>query len=174
MGLFDKLFGNKENNNSDSKEIISPLKQNDISNPNEIEKAITEHFQNINLSQCIRIPFSEIAMLGSSFAQMLPSLRTVTQSVTMDGMGYIPINNLSGEALKAFRKSTPDVFIGMFKDANTGKSVAAKLVKAGPQTVSSTAMMPINPAGLLMAAMLVKIEKQLIDIQVTQQKILSF
>ena len=103
---------------------------------------------------------------------MIPSLRTVAQTVTVDGLGYIPINNYGGEVLKAFSKKTPDIFAGAFK--RDGQSVMAQFVKAGPQTITTSTLMPINPAMLIMAAMLVNIEKKLDKIQETQESILSF
>ena len=92
----------------------------------------------------------------------------------MDGFGYIPINNLGGEALRQFAKSTPGIYAGSFRDLATGKNTMAQLVKLGPQTVTANSVMPINPMMMAMAVMMVQVNQKLDAIQKTQQDILSF
>lgn len=173
MNLFQKLLGNSS----------KPEKQTDLTNPdekkslidqNEIEKAIAARSNQINLSNCLKVSFNDIMALGTGISQMIPSLRTVATSITTDGIGYIPINNVFGESLVAARKSTPNIFVGSFKDAASGKRVMADFIKAEPQTISTSAVMPINPATMMMAAMLVNVEKKLDNIQQTANKIMSF
>ena len=171
MGLFDR-FTKKNRNSSNEASLVETGDKQAIVDPNSIEKAISQRAQGINLDNCTRIPFGAVAALGTGFAQMIPSLRAVAQTVTVDGMGYIPINNYGGEMLKAFSKKTPEIFAGAFK--RNGQSVMAQFVKAGPQTVTTSMTMPINPTMLIMAAMLVNIEKKLDKIQDTQESILSF
>jgi len=179
MGILDKL-----NNISTAIEKAAKGKEKDISikdqsetliNCSPIDTAVSQVNQQQGIAaSLLSIPINDISMLGTAFAQMIPSLRTVSQSVTVNGGGYIPINNLNGEALKQFRKTTTGVFAGAFKDASTGKSTFAELVKASPETVTTNTVMPVNPAMLMMATMLVTIEHKLDDIQETQQNILSF
>lgn len=174
MALLSKLFNRSNTDEHRSKNDLGRQKQTDLSNPSAIETAIAERAQSIRLEQCLKIPFTDFAMLGSAFAQMLPSLRTIAQTVTVDGMGYIPINNLAGESLKLFRKNTPGIYAGSFKSALTGKSTFVEWVKASPQSVTTSSVMPVDPTALMMAAVLINIEKKLDTIQETQMAILSF
>jgi len=171
MGIFDKLLGrgqdqSREKALSEVPKAVLPQETSDI------EKAIAEKAS--HLSEYKKIPLGEIATLGGVFAQLSPALRTVAQTVTMDGFGYMPINNLGGEALRQFAKSTPGIFAGSFKDLATGKNTMAKLVKLGPQTVTANSVMPINPMMMAMAVMMVQVNQKLDAIQKTQQDILSF
>ena len=97
MGIFDKLLGrgqdqSREKALSEVPKAVLPQETSDI------EKAIAEKAS--HLSEYKKIPLGEIATLGGVFAQLSPALRTVAQTVTMDGFGYMPINNLGGEALR--------------------------------------------------------------------------
>ena len=171
MGLFDKLLGRGQERQEEKALSTAP----NTALPQEvsdIEKAIAE--KATHLSEYKKIPLGEIATLGGVFAQLSPALRTVAQTVTMDGFGYMPINNLGGEALRQFAKNTPGIFAGSFKDLFTGKNTMAKLVKLGPQTVTANSVMPINPMMMAMAVMMVQVNQKLVAIQKTQQDILSF
>lgn len=171
MGLFDKLFG-RGNEISDEDAIIEYSKGIISQESSEIEKAIAEKAS--HLREYKKIPLAEVAGLGGIFAELAPALRTVTHTVTFDGLGYMPINNLGGEALKFFAKDTPGIYAGSFKSIETGKSVMAQFIKLGPQTITSNAVMPINPVMMAMAVMMVQINKKLDAIQKTQKEILSF
>ncbi len=163
MGLFDRLLGN--NNSDDMKESTS-LSQNcrttALRDESSIEKAIAERSAGISLEKCMKVPFGDVASLGTAFSQMIPSLRTISTN----GVGYIPVNLEPGAVLKMAKDSTNwGAFIS--KD---GKSKFVKWVKAGP----TKTQMPINPGMIMVAAMLASIEKKLDAIQATQTKILSF
>lgn len=171
MGLFDKFLGRAQSQPEekalrDEKNTVLPQ---DIS---DIEKAIAEKASFLN--EYIKIPLGEIATVGGVFAQLSPALRTVAQTVTMDGFGYMPINNLGGEALRQFAKNTPGIYAGSFKSLTTGKATMAQWVKLGPQTVTANSVMPINPMMMAMAVMMVQVNQKLDAIQKTQQEILSF
>ncbi len=171
MGLFDKLLGRERTHTEAT--AISPVSENTLSeDSSDIEKAIATHVE--HLDEYKKIPIAEIATLGGVFAQLSPALRKVAQTVTMDGFGYMPINNLGGEALKQFAKNTPGIFAGSFKSLETGKSTMAQFVKLGPQTVTTSSVMPINPMMMAMAVMMVQVNQKLDAIQKTQQDILSF
>lgn len=180
MSLLDKL--NNLNNKLEQIAVSQEEKKKDIKAIDEtpvelspIDAAIAQANASKGLTdQILSIPFNDISMLGTTFAQMVPSLRTISQSVTMGRDAYVPINNMNGEALKLFRHNTTGVYAGAFFDANTGKSTMAELVKQQPETVSTSAVLPVNPAMLMMSAMLVTIEHKLDDIQETQKAILSF
>lgn len=170
MGLFDKLLSRKD----------TPAEQKSLSVPegaaiteaSDIEKTLAD--KSFSLRDCGKIPLTEIATLGGAFAQLVPKLRSVAQTVTVDGKGFLPINNIGDEALKQFSKDTPDVFVGSFKSAATGKSTMAKFIKAPPQTVSTTTVMPINPVFMAMAVMMVQMNQKLDAIQKTQHQIFSY
>lgn len=171
MKLINKLLRRNQMQSEGQAALFSPkdMFSHDMS---EIEMAIAE--KTVQMSDYPKIPLVEIATLGGVFAQLSPALRTVAQSVTVDGVGYMPINNLNGEALKAFSKSTPQIFAGAFKNQSTGKSTMAQFVKLSPQTIKTNAVMPINPAIMVMAAMLVHVNRKLDTIQRIQQQNLSF
>ena len=171
MGLFDKLLGRGQER-QEEKALSAAPKTALPENASDIEKAIAEKAS--HLSEYKKITLGEIATLGGVFAQLSPALRTVAQTVTMDGFGYMPINNLGGEALRQFAKDTPGIFAGSFKDLSTGKNTMAKLIKLGPQTVTANSVMPINPMMMAMAVMMVQVNQKLDAIQKTQQDILSF
>lgn len=173
MGLFDKLLG-KPSEPVKEKGLINQTDEKGLSDQSDIEKAISARAGKLSLSDCLKVPFTDIATLGAGFAQLLPAMRTVATTTTIDGVGYIPINANFGGVLNAARKSTPNIFVGAFKDSASGKNVFANFIKAGPQTVSSSATMPINPAMMMMAVMLVQIEKKMDSIQKTADSIMSF
>jgi len=171
MGLFDKLLGRGQNQPEDKAlvEKANPSLPQDIS---DIEKAISEKAS--HLSDYKKIPLGEIATLGGVFAQLSPVLRTVAQTVSVDGLGYMPINNLGGEALTQFAKDMPGIYAGSFKSFATKKATMAQFVKVGPQTVTANSVMPINPVMIGMAVMMVQVNQKLDAIEKTQQEILSF
>lgn len=171
MGLFDRVFKHGESKLTEAS-LTKTINSQAVIDPNSIENAIAERMQGIHLEDCIKIPLASVATLGAGFAQLIPSLRTVAQTITVDGMGYIPINNLAGETLKTFSKNTPDIYAGAFKRGS--KSVMAQMVKVNPQTITTSTVMPINPATIMMAVMLAGIEKKLDKLQETQESILSF
>lgn len=161
MGLFDNLF-NRRDDAQNEKTDLAKQASNLISDQSSIEKAIAERRKDIRLDQCLKVPFGDIAALGTSFAQMIPSLR----SITMNGVGYIPVNMGVGDVLK---KAGEGLVYGSHVTAD-GTSIYTKWAQAGP----ASAVMPINPAAIIVVAMLANIEKKLDDIQDTQMKILSF
>ena len=112
--------------------------------------------------------------MGAGFSQLLPSLRTVTQSVTMGGQYYRVINNVSGEALKLANKNVSGIYSGAFKNAITGHSTMAKFQAVPGMTSAVQTVLPPDPTLILMAATLMMIEKKLDDIAQTGQQILSF
>ena len=171
MGLLDRLLGHGHEK-EESKQIITKSDSMLSTDASDIEKAISEKVSHLNEFQ--KIPLAEVATLGGMFAQLSPALRTVAQTVSVDGMGYLPINNLGGEALRQFTKSNPGIYAGTFKSLSTGKSTLAKFVKLSPQTITSTSVMSINPMMMAMAVMMVQINQKLDAIQKTQQNILSF
>lgn len=171
MGLFDKLLG-REENQPEEKALSEKPKAGLPQDISDIEMAIAEKAAHLN--EYKKIPLGEITTLGGVFAHLSLALRTVAQTVSIDGFGYMPINNLGGEALRQFAKNTPGIYAGSFKSLATGKATLAKWVKLGPQTVTANSIMPINPMMMAMAVMMVQVNQKLDAIQKTQQDILSF
>ena len=163
MGLFDKFIKRKDDDSDKNNALAKKDDSTAMTKQDSIETAIAERMKNTNLTECIKVSFGDIAALGTGFSQFIPSLR----KVTMDGVGYLPINMLPGDHLKMNKAGT--FYWGSHIDAD-GKSVMTKWVKAGP----TTAALPIDPATLMMAAMLANVEKKLDNIAETQMKILSF
>ena len=75
-----------------------------------------------------------------------------------------------GDVLKLAKDGN---FWGAYKTA-AGGSKFAKLAEAGSVSATSTTVMPIDPATMMIAVALFSIEKQLKGIEETGKKILSF
>ena len=163
MGLFDKLLGRKNpEENNPSVDLIKSNQHTSLSDLSSIEKAIAERGAGISLDKCMKVPLTDVAALGTAFFQMIPSLRTIS----MDGVGYLPVNMEAGSVLKMAKDGTNwGAYI-----AGDGSSKFVKWVQAGPTSIQ----MPINPGMIMVAVMLANIEKKLDAIQDTQLKILSF
>ena len=121
----------------------------------------------------VKLPIEQLGLLGAGIASILPSLRTIQQSITTnDGSLFRWVNreNAAG-TLKLNKKD--NLLGGTFIDKN-GKSIYAKFEAAGPQTTAGSTVMPIDPLTLMMAAALMSIEHKLDAIIKTQEEIISF
>lgn len=117
------------------------------------------------------MPIAELALLGTGVASLIPALRTVTQTTTFNTQGVYQLANAGvGDALKIARNGN---FWGALKTAD-GASKLAQLQAAEPLSTTSTAVMPIDPATMMMAVALFTIEQQLKGIEEMQKQILSF
>lgn len=163
MGLFDKLLGRKNPNEDNlSPDLIKANQETSLYDQSSIEKAIAERGTGISLDKCMKVPFADVAALGTAFSQMIPSLRTIS----MNGVGYLPVNMEAGSVLKMAKDGTNwGAYI-----ARNGSSKFVKWVQAGPTSVQ----MPINPGMIMVAVILANIEKKLDAIQDIQLKVLSF
>ena len=163
MGLLDVLLGKKNPDvNNSSIELSKTNQETGLRDQSSIEKAIAERRAGISLDQCLKISMGDISTLGTTFSQLVPALRTITTT----GVGYIPVNMADTDVLKTAGKG---LYYGSHVTADKS-SVMTKWAKAG----TTSTIMPINPAMIMMAAMLANIEKKLDTIQDTQMKILSF
>ena len=121
------------------------------------------------VSYCV--PIAELSTLGAGIASLIPALRTITATTTVDTHGLYRLANASvGDVLKKAKNGN---FWGAFKTAE-GTSKFVQLQEAGPLSSTTTAVMPINPAAIMMAAALFSIEKQLGNIEKMEKQILSF
>lgn len=119
----------------------------------------------------ISMPIAQLATLGAGVSSLMPALRTVTQTTTISADGLYRLANAGiGDALKVAKNGN---FWGAFKTAD-GASKFAQLQAAGGVTSTSTAVMPIDPATLMMAVALFAIEQKLGVIEDMQKQIISF
>lgn len=119
----------------------------------------------------ISMPIAELATLGAGISSLIPALQTVTQKTTINMQGLYRLANADvGDALKVAKNGN---FWGAFKTAEGG-SKFAQLAEADSLSATSTAIMPINPATMMMAVALFSIERKLSDMAEMEKQILSF
>lgn len=119
----------------------------------------------------LSVPLAQLATLGAGVSSLLPALRTVTQTTTMNTSGLYQLANAAvGDTLKVAKNGN---FWGAFKTAN-GTSKFAQLKSAGPLTATTQSVVAINPATIMMAAALFSIEQKLGEIGKMQRQIISF
>ena len=119
----------------------------------------------------ISMPIAELATLGAGVASLLPAFRTVTQTTAVHADElYRPANAAVGDALKVAKNGN---FWGAFKTAE-GTSKFAQLQSAAFAPATSTMIMPIDPATVMIAVALFSIEQKLGSIEEMERQILSF
>lgn len=125
---------------------------------------------NLTPANSISMPIAELSTLGAGVSSLLPALRTVTTTTTMDVSGLFRVaNQASGDVLKMAKNGNA---WGAMKTA-TGGSKMVQLAEAGPLTAASEAVAAINPATMMMAVALFSIEQKLGDIEEMQKQILQ-
>ena len=152
---------------NDSSEIIRA--ENDLI---EITEGILlDARTDISEKNTISMPIARLSTLGAGVSSLIPALRTVTQTTTVSTQGLYQLANAAvGDTLKVAKNNN---FYGAFKTAG-GTSKLAQLQVAGPLSVTNTAVMPIDPATMMMAVALFSIEQQLGNIAEMEKQILSF
>ena len=121
--------------------------------------------------QVISMPIAQLASLGEGVASLLPAFRTVTQTTNVYAEGLYQLANAGvGDALKIAQNGN---FWGAFKTAE-GNSKLAQLQSATFAPATTTTVMPVNPAAVMMSVALFSIEQKLADIEEMERKILSF
>lgn len=122
----------------------------------------------ISQSQKLSVPIAQLSTLGAGVASLLPAFRTITQtsSFAAEGLYRIP-NAVIGDTLKAAKSGN---FWPSFKNSNK----LAQLQKVDTLQSTTSMVMPIDPATMMMAVALFSIEQQLGNIAEMQKKILSF
>ncbi len=152
---------------------------------NDIVKSALEvsYIPNININtykekKYNKIPLSDIALLGSSFASISPFFRTVTQTFNYgindgiagkEGIYKVVFNGLSGNLASAKDGSG---YLGTI--LNNGIQGQARLEKIDFAPITSTTTLPVDPAIIAMAIVLNKIDKKLDSIIEIQKEILDF
>lgn len=135
------------------------------------EEMLLDARKEIANTKTLSVPIAELALLGTGVASLIPSLRKVTQTTTFNTQGLYQLANAGvGDTLKIAKNGN---FWGAFKTAD-GSSKFAQLQAAEPLSTTSTAVMPIDPATMMMAVALFAIEQQLKGIEEKQKQILSF
>lgn len=127
----------------------------------------------IDLSEkkIMSVPITELLILGAGVSSLIPALRTVTHTTTINAQGLYRLANAStGDILKTAKDGN---FWGAFKTADK-KSKLVKLQQAGPLPATTTTTAAINPATMMMAVALFSIEKELKNIAELGKQILIF
>lgn len=133
---------------------------------------LRESKSDLNNKKVMNVPIGELAALGAGVSSLIPTFRTITQTLSFDTNGlYTLANAVAGDVLKATKEN--GIFWGALK-TETGASKMLKLQQIGPLSASSTALIPINPAVMLTAVALFSIEKELGKIEKLEKQILSF
>ena len=135
------------------------------------EEMLLDARKEIANTKTLSAPIAELALLGTGVASLIPALRKVTQTTTFNTQGLYQLANAGvGDTLKIAKNGN---FWGAFKTAD-GSSKFAQLQAAEPLSTTSTAVMPIDPAIMMMAVALFAIAQQLKGIEEKQKQILSF
>lgn len=125
----------------------------------------------LNCKKSLSVPIAELATLGAGVSSLIPALNTVTQTFAVNTQGLFQLANAGvGDVLKVAKNGN---FWGAFKTAE-GTSKFAQLQAAGPLSASTSTVMRINPATMMMAVALFSIEQQLGNIIEMEKQILSF
>lgn len=120
-----------------------------------------------------KIPLTEISGLGSMFAEMVPSLRTVTTTTTAHVEGLYKCTFPDGVkgTLAQFKDGSGSLGTIMNNNKIVGQ---ARWNPAGPVSATQSVVAPISPVSMFMAAALIEINHKLDKIQKTAEDILEF
>lgn len=155
-------------NSNDSQELssMSCAEANDLISIT--DNVLLDVRTDISQSKSLSMPIAQLSTLGAGVASLLPAFRTITQtsSVAAEGLYRIP-NAVIGDTLKAAKSGN---FWPSFKNSNK----LAQLQKVDSLQSTTSMVMPIDPATMMMAVALFSIEQQLGNIAEMQKKILSF
>ncbi len=119
-----------------------------------------------------KIPLTEISGLGSMFAEMVPSLRTVTTTTTanVEGLWKCTFPDGVKGTLAQFKDGSG--YLGTIM--NNGIAGQARWNPAGPVSATQSIVAPISPVSMFMAAALIEINHKLDNIQKTAEDILNY
>ena len=135
------------------------------------EELLLDARSSLENKKTISVPIGKLSSLGAGVSSLIPALHTVTTTTTFStDKLYRIANQATGDTLKMAKDGTG---WGAMK-TQVGKSKMAKLAEAGPLSATSQAVVPIDPATMMMAVALYSIEKELGEIAKTQKQILSF
>ncbi len=155
--------------NSNESQELSPMPCEEANDLISItDNVLLDVRTDISQSKSLSMPIAQLSTLGAGVASLLPAFRTITQtsSVAAEGLYRIP-NAVIGDTLKAAKSGN---FWPSFKNSNK----LAQLQKVDSLQSTTSMVMPIDPATMMMAVALFSIEQQLGNIAEMQKKILSF
>lgn len=119
----------------------------------------------------ITLPIAKLSALGSASASLIPKLRTVTSSFSINTEGVFRLANaMPGDALKS---SKDGLKWGAMRTADGGSKMA-KLAEVDSLTSTASTVMPLNPAVLMIAGAIYSIDKKLDEIKEIGESIISF
>ena len=130
----------------------------------------------VDFDRATRIPYGELASLGTAFASLPDAFRTVTQTVEVSGEGLYHVTDKLGNALDAsalFPFGDGSGLLGSFKNA-AGDLSQARLHPATSQAVEVATSISYDPTTLFIAAALMEINKKLDAIQETQEEMFEY
>lgn len=135
------------------------------------EEMLADTRKELENKSTLSVPIAELATLGAGVSSLLPALRTVTQTTTINTSGLYQLANAGiGDVLKTAKNGNQ---WGALKTA-TGGSKMAQFQEVGGLNTSNTMVMPIDPTIMMMAVALFAIEQKLGNIEEMQKQILSF
>lgn len=119
----------------------------------------------------VSMPIAQLSALGAGVASLLPAFRTITQTTTVNAEGlYRLVNAGVGDTLKVAKNGNS---WGALKTA-AGGSKMAQFSEAAFAPATTTTVMSINPATVMIAVALFSIEQKLESIADMERQILSF
>lgn len=130
--------------------------------------------EELNLSEYKKIPVAELSLLGAGVSSILPPFRTVAQTISFnDGRHlYEALDKAGNPAKLMYKFKDSDYLISSRHEA--GKLAQTRFREVSGQTMQSVQTIPIDPATMRMAMVLIDVERKLDKIQETQQDILNF
>lgn len=128
------------------------------------------------LKKAVRLPLAEIAAVGGVLASLPESMRTVSQTVTLD-TGRTLFEAFAKEGISGFMRPALDGlgYTGNIVDAAGTITGRARFVPT-PQILTATesVVVPFDPVTLAVAVALAQVNHKLEAIQETQQEIFDF
>lgn len=125
------------------------------------------------LQEYQKIPMSDISGLGSIFAEMIPGLRTVTKTTTINAQGLYRCTFPSGIAGRLAEFNDGSGSLGTIINSN-GIVGQARWNPAGTVSATQSFTVPVSPASIFMAVAMIQINHKLDKIQKLGEDILNY
>lgn len=130
---------------------------------------------NASTDNALKLPFDQLTAFGAAFASLPERFRTATGAINVPNNLFFATdkagNLLGGDVLQTFNDGSG--MMGSFRDAVNGFG-QARLHQATPGALQMTAVAPINPQALFVAAALAQISHKLDAIAKTQQEMFEY
>lgn len=155
-------------------ENIDPRKQDIVESVMNMELVPVFPEAEVDLNEYKKIPVAELSLLGAGIGSILPPFRTITQTIDFNNGRHL---------YEAFdSKGNPSKLMYQFKGSTdymgsrieNGLTAQSRFREVPSQTMQSVQRIPVDPATLMMAMVLMDVERKLDKIQETQQDILEF